>query len=298
LSFIAGVPKVPFQQGPDLSYKSAMDANGETAPGTLGAQLRQATAFLTRLPMASRDRDDDWLDVAEAPTLADSMWLFPLVGFGIGGAGAIALGILAWAGVPTAVAAILAVGVMVWLTGALHEDGLSDVADGFGGGADKPSKLEIMRDSRLGAYGALTLAVVTVARIAAIAAIAAVDVGAAAGAMIAGATWSRALFAPTMRWLPPAREDGLGAGAGTPSEAGSWRGMGLAALLVLLVIATPAGWGTLVVLAAGALGAFAVGWIAQKQIDGYTGDVLGAAQQVAEAAALVAASAVIVGNTI
>lgn len=287
-----------------MSYKSVMDANDKPGPNPLAAQLRLATAFLTRLPASTAHRDgetpgDPIPEPDDAPVnLAQAMWLFPLVGFGIGGVGAIALGVLSWAGVPAAVAATLAVGVMVWITGALHEDGLSDVADGFGGGGDKEAKLEIMRDSRLGAYGALTLAVVTVARIAAVATIAAVDVGAAIGAMIAAATWSRALFAPTMRWIEPARDDGLGAQAGTPSEGDSWKGMGLAALLVLLVLMTPAGAGTLVVLAAGGAGAFAVGLIALRQIGGYTGDVLGAAQQVAEAAALVAASAVIAGNTL
>ncbi len=295
-----------------MSYKSAMDANDESGTNPLADQLRLATAFLTRLPLADARPDtgagagvhgDAPEDASTDPQdvlgeLAAAMWLFPLVGFGIGGVGAIALGVLSWAGVPAAVAATLAVGVMVWITGALHEDGLSDMADGFGGGADRDAKLAIMRDSRLGAYGALTLAVVTVARIAAIATITAVDVGGAIGAMIAAATWSRALFAPTMRWIEPARTDGLGANAGTPGEGTSWKGMGLAVLLVFLVLVTPAGAGTLIVLAAGGAGAFAVGLIALKQIGGYTGDVLGAAQQAAEAAALVAASAVIAGNTL
>ncbi len=281
-----------------LSYKSGMDANDQNGRDELFAQLRLATAFLTRLPVDHRSADDDpFPDPDEGPAdLASAIWLFPLVGFAIGGAGALALGALTWGGVPAAVAATLSIGAMVWLTGALHEDGLSDVADGFGGGEDREDKLEIMRDSRLGAYGTITLAVVIVTKIAALATIATVDIGAAAGALIAAATWSRALFAPTMRWLAPAREDGLGALAGEPGEGTSWKGLGLAILLVLLVLATPAGYGIIVILAAGGLGAFVVGFIALQQIGGYTGDVLGAAQQIAETAVLVAASAVIVGS--
>jgi adenosylcobinamide-GDP ribazoletransferase len=274
-----------------------MNANTESSEresqtGNILAQFRLAGAFLTRLSL-------DHADGAEtAPAdLSRAMWLFPLVGFGIGGAGAIALALLSWAGIPPAVAATLAIGIVVWLTGALHEDGLADLADGFGGGATRDQKLEIMRDSRIGTYGVLTLAVIVVAKIAALATIAAVDIGAAAGTLIAAATWSRSMFAPTMRWLPPARDDGLGALAGTPSEGDSWKGLALGALLAALVLITPAGGGLLIILAGGGVGAFAIGWLALRQIDGYTGDVLGGAQQAAEAAVLIVASAVIIGNT-
>lgn len=280
-----------------MSYNRAMDANSDNERSSFVDQFRLAAAFLTRLPVERRAEDGREDPEPGTPaSLAESIWLFPLVGFGIGGAGAIVLALLAWLGVPPVVAVILAVGVTVLVTGALHEDGLSDVADGFGGGRDRASKLEIMRDSRLGAYGALTLAVVVVAKIAALATIADWHVGAAAGAMIASATWSRAMFAPLMRWLAPARADGLGAGAGTPGEWETWKGLILGALLAVLMIVSPAGAGVIVVLAVGGLAAFAMGWIAMRQIGGYTGDVLGAAQQVAEVATLVAASAAIVGG--
>lgn len=281
-----------------MSYKSGMDANDENGRTQLSAQLRLAVAFLTRLPVERASDDGDaFSEIDETqPDLAAAMWLFPLVGFAIGLAGALALGALTWGGVPAPVAATLTIGVMIWLTGALHEDGLSDIADGFGGGGDRERKLEIMRDSRLGAYGTVTLAVVVITKIAALATIATHDVGAAAGALIAAAVWSRALIAPIMRWLEPARDDGLGANAGQPSEGDSWKGLGLAVLLVLLVLITPAGFGVITILIAGGLGAFAVGVIALRQIGGYTGDVLGAAQAIAETAALVAASAVISGS--
>ncbi len=105
------------------------------------------------------------------------------------------------------------------------------------------------------------------------------------------------MFAPTMRGLPPARDDGLGALAGTPNEGETWKGLALGALLAALVLITPAGVGLLIILAAGGGGALVVGWLALRQIDGYTGDVLGGVQQAAETAVLIAASAVIMGNT-
>ncbi len=276
-----------------------MNANPESlgpepdAPD-MATQFRLAAAFLTRLPVdnASAIEDGD----APQADLARAMWLFPVVGVGIGGVGAIALAVLTWLAVPPAVAATLAIGVVIWLTGALHEDGLADLADGFGGGQAREQKLDIMRDSRLGTYGVLSLAVITVAKIAALASIAVVDTGAAAGALIAAAAWSRAMFAPTMRWLPPARDDGLGALAGTPNEGETWKGLALGALLAALMLITPAGGGVLLILAAGGAGAFVVGWLALRQIDGYTGDVLGGVQQAAEAAVLIVASAVIIGN--
>ena len=289
---------MPVPKGWQLSYNRTMNANTESPdrqskPSLILAQFRLAAAFLTRLPV---ERTDGGAETAPAD-LSRAMWLFPLVGFGIGGTGAIALAVLTWAGIPAPVAATLAIGFVVWLTGALHEDGLADLADGFGGGGAREQKLEIMRDSRIGAYGMLTLAVIVVAKIAALAAIVAVDIGAAAGALIAATAWSRAMFAPTMRWLPPARDDGLGALAGTPTEGDTWKGLALGALLAALVLITPAGGGVLIILAAGGVGAFAVGWLALQQIDGYTGDVLGGVQQVAEAAVLIVASAVIMGNT-
>lgn len=106
------------------------------------------------------------------------------------------------------------------------------------------------------------------------------------------------MFAPIMRWLPPAREDGLGALAGTPSEGDSWKGLALGALLAALVLITPAGGGLLMILVAGGAGAFVIGLLALRQVGGYTGDVLGGIQQAAEAAVLVVASAVIMGHTV
>lgn len=199
-----------------------MDANTETSKPSVLAQFRLATAFLTRLPVErgftgddaidpEDDAGDDDLNPMETPgQLAAAMWLFPLVGFAIGGTGAIVLGLLAWAGVPAAVAATLAIGAIIALTGALHEDGLADIADGFGGGTDKDSKIRIMRDSRIGTYGVVAVAIVLIAKITALSAIAEWNIGAGAAALIAATTWSRA----------PVRADHALAVSRTPGRAG------------------------------------------------------------------------------
>src|ERR1043166_4205407 len=125
-------------------------------------ELRTAAAFLTRLPMPHPDGP-------RPANFVRAQRMFPVVGALIGIAvGALFLGMLG-IGIPALAAAALALGASALLTGALHEDGLADVADGFGGGRDRDAKLEIMRDSRLGTYGALILMVSFVAKLAALA---------------------------------------------------------------------------------------------------------------------------------
>src|SRR5579864_2013 len=118
--------------------------------------LLAAAAFLTRVPVPHR---------ASPPNLARAYRAFPLVGVAIGAVvGAVYL-LLLWIGLPTIGAAVLALGAGAWLTGGLHEDGLADLADGFGGGRDQAAKLDVMRDSRLGTYGALALMISFVAKV-------------------------------------------------------------------------------------------------------------------------------------
>src|SRR6516164_8758069 len=130
-------------------------------PAGFFAGFLAATAFFTRLPVDPRPAGD-W-------RLADSAWAFPLVGAGIGGGAALAfllaqlVGLASW---PTALSSVSA-GIV--LTGALHEDGLADTADGFCGGRDREEKLAIMRDSRQGTYGVLAIVLSVLPRAAALA---------------------------------------------------------------------------------------------------------------------------------
>jgi adenosylcobinamide-GDP ribazoletransferase len=168
----------------------------------------------------------------------------------------------------------------------LHEDGLADTADGFGGGATREEKLSIMRDSRTGAFGVLALLFSVGLRAAAIA-----EIGTrwhVLAALIAAHALSRGVLPAAMRRLDPVRSDGLGAGAGRPDQSHVWVALGLALILAIIGTGLRAGIGAAV---AAALVAAAIAWLAQRQIGGQTGDVLGAIEQGAETAALLAAAA-------
>ena len=237
-----------------------------------------ATALLTRLPM---DRA-----VPADGTVAAAAWAFPLVGAGIGALAAIAFLIAELLALGPGPAAFLAVLAGVAVTGAFHEDGLADTLDGFMGGHDREQKLAIMRDSRQGTHGVLALVFSVGLRTAALAAIA--EPLHAGLALLAAHAFSRGLLPATMLALAPARADGLGATAGTPS-----RGMAIAAAVIGLVVTIgalgPAKGGVGIILAAGAVTLAAL--LARRQIGGYTGDVLGAFQQTGEIVMLLVAAA-------
>ena len=234
--------------------------------------LRVAAAFLTRLP----------LPVPEGrgiAAVAGACRAFPLVGAAIGLAAGAVFFAAQFLGLGVWLAAALAVTCQVLLSGALHEDGLADVVDGLGA-YERARRLEIMRDSRIGTYGVLALILATVLRIAAVAGLA--D-NALAGLVVAAAL-SRAVMAWPMALLPPARDDGLVASAGTPPRGGVIEGA-LIALVLALVISGPAG---ILAAATAAFAALSVAWLVGRAIGGITGDVIGAAQVLAEIAALLA----------
>ena len=236
--------------------------------------LRTAVAFLTRLPMPH----------PTGPMPANfirAQRMFPIVGAAIGGAvGLVCLGMRIM-GVPDLAAAALALGVSAVLTGALHEDGLADVADGFGGGRDPAAKLEIMRDSRLGTYGALTLMVSFVAKLAALAALPDAFV---VQSLIAAHALARGVLPAMAMRLPYARKDGLAANAGRPDSMTAAIAGASALVIALLSLPWSGALGAALVAAGCAIG---MAWLAQRQIGGQTGDVLGGAEQVGETAILV-----------
>lgn len=236
--------------------------------------LRTATAFLTRLPMPHPDG-------ARPERFAQAQRLFPVVGAGIGAAVGLFCLLLRAVGVPDLAAAALALGGGALLTGALHEDGLADLADGLGGGRDIAAKLEIMRDSRLGSYGALALVVSFVAKLSALAAIPDTLV---VQSLIAAHALGRGVLPAIAVSLPYARKDGLAASAGRPD--GTIAAVAGALALGIALLALPFAGALLAAIAAGA-GAWIVASVAKWQIGGQTGDVLGAAEQVAETAILV-----------
>lgn len=241
--------------------------------------VRIAVAFLTRLPMPHPHG-------AKPDAFVRAHRVFPLVGAAIGGVvGLVDLAFQAL-GLPAMAAAALALGAGALITGALHEDGLADLADGFGGGRDKPAKLEIMRDSRLGTYGALILIVSFAAKLSALAAL---PRGGVVPGLIACHALARGVLSPMITLMPQARRDGLAATAGAPSPAIAAIAAASACVIALLVLPWTAALAAAVV---AAMCGFAIGMLAQRQIGGITGDVLGATEQVSETAILLLLAAI------
>jgi adenosylcobinamide-GDP ribazoletransferase len=247
-------------------------------PSRLLADFAAATAFLTRIP-ALRP-----LDHAEFP--ADAAWAFPLVGAGIGAVCAFVFLLAQLLRLGDWPAALLAVLAGLALTGALHEDGLADTADGFFGGHDREQRLAIMRDSRHGTFGVLAIVLSVLLRAAALAEIG--DAIQAGLALIAAHAASRGTLPIIMRALKPARAEGLGAAAGRPRLP-----LAVAALVIGTVLALaalgPARGALAIALAGSAL--LGSGVMVRRRIGGYTGDVLGAFQQVAEIVMLLTSTA-------
>ncbi|MFT5510697.1 MAG: adenosylcobinamide-GDP ribazoletransferase [Hyphomicrobiaceae bacterium] len=232
-----------------------------------------ALMFLSRIPTGR---------VSEpVPTIASATWAFPLVGALIGCVGALGYVLSIAADLPPAMAGIIALALMIAVSGAIHEDGLADLADGLGGGRDVAHKLSIMRDSNLGSYGVLTLILALSLRGLAIMSLA--DIVVVASSIIALAIASRSLMVLGLYFMPSARSDGLGQAASRVSL--SRTVIASACGLVALIALSPY-W--LVVLVCMMLGAALIGWLAWRQIGGQTGDVLGAMQQCSEIAGWVA----------
>lgn len=240
--------------------------------------LRVATAFLTRIPMPHPEG-------ARPPNFGRMQRVFPLIGAAIGALVGLAYLGLLLIGLPVLAAAALAFGASAILTGGLHEDGLADVADGFGGGRDKAAKLEIMRDSRLGTYGALILMVSFAAKVSALAVL---PMTAVVPALVTAHSLARGALPVFSHSQPRARNDGLAVASVRPDSSTMVIAAALALLIVFLCLpATEA----LMSAIAGVLGSGSIVLIARQQIGGVTGDVLGAAEQLGETCVLLVLAA-------
>jgi adenosylcobinamide-GDP ribazoletransferase len=191
------------------------------------------------------------------------------------------------AGLSGFVVAALALTTLALTTGAFHEDGLADTADGLFGGHTPERRLEIMKDSRIGSYGALALGLSLLLRASLIAMI--LDrsgAWAAAAAMLAVAPWSRAEGLFLLATQPTARSSGAAAAAGQPSAATARIALALSLVLATgLALAAQLPLAGLLIGLALAHGAAAIlSRLARRLIGGQTGDILGAAQQLAEIA--------------
>jgi adenosylcobinamide-GDP ribazoletransferase len=251
--------------------------------GQWRTDCRTSVGFLTRLPLEPET-------ALPPPALAAAGRAFPVAGLLVGVIVGAVLVLAVWLGAPAAVAALLGVAAGLGLTGALHEDGLADIADGFGGGASRERKLEIMRDSRIGTYGVLALIVMVALKTTAFAILAAQSVWLAFAVILAAAAMSRVAPAGILYLLAPARRDGLSLEAGRPGRGTVLQALALATVISVVVLSPVSVlFGLITVPLAGLAGLGAVVWLARRQIGGQTGDVAGASQVVSEAAILIAA---------
>jgi len=260
------------------------------APGDVVQWLRDLKVcliFLTRLPLAMPD--------ATPPALAASARAFGPAGAITGALAAAVYAILHAFAVPAGVAVAVMLAATGLVTGALHEDGLADCADGFGGGRERESRLAIMRDSRIGSYGVIALILAFLIRWSALAHIA----GAAGGwpvaaVVIAAASLSRTAMVLALWALPAARTEGRSAEAGRPGRSTLAQAAGIAFIIFVAVLWSVASFSAMAAMAlAGLAAGLAVMALARRLIGGQTGDVCGSVQVTAEAAILIAASATV-----
>ena len=228
-----------------------------------------AVQFLTRIPVRVRFEPGD---------LQRATGAFPAVGAVVASIGVGARWVLApWLGAE--LATIVALAAMVVATGAFHEDGLADTADGLWGGHTPDERLRIMRDSRLGTYGTVALIALFAVKFAALAPM---GLGVFAATLVPAMVLGRASSLVLMRAIPPA-PDSLASLAGPPSAVG-WVVVGVS------VVASLAGFGLrawLPLVLAGVV-IVASGSIVRRKVGGINGDQLGAANQLVEVAVLVA----------
>ncbi|MEO1092886.1 MAG: adenosylcobinamide-GDP ribazoletransferase [Pseudomonadota bacterium] len=232
--------------------------------------LKLATQFLTRLPVT--------LDRTPPPLAQVAGW-FPVVGAGLGLIAGLVFAGLTLAGLPTLAAACVVLALLALLTGALHEDGLADCADALGV-RERGRRLEVMRDSRIGSFGAQALIFVTLARFIGLSSL--WDPWQQLTTLVVAAALSRGAIVALWSFLPPARNDGLAAGR-RPGPIAVALGLGLPAAAALVLL-PPAVATSMLALTVATL--IVWGAVAKRAFGGQTGDVLGAGQQLCEAVML------------
>lgn len=260
-----------------------MTMNKTDLPRFAISDVPAAIGLLTRIPIP--------VDAQSATVRgARAAWAYPIAGLAVGSAGALAGATALTFASSAELAAALALLVMVVITGALHEDGLADCADGFWGGHTPARRLEIMKDSRIGAYGVIALILSLLIRWIALTAL--FDAGFVWSGPIAAAALSRAFMVVVMCIMPQARTDGLGATVGSPDIWTTCLALGIG-IVVVTVLWPKFLWAGGICLV---LGVFGPLLIAQRKIGGQTGDVLGATQQVSDILLLIAFAAGVSGQ--
>ena len=239
--------------------------------------VTQALSLLSRLPLRGVSHDRG----------ARAGWAYPVAGLVIGGLAALGGSVAQWLGLPAPLAALVALAVLVICSGAIHEDGLADTADGLWGGWTRQRRLEIMTDSHIGTYGVIALCLSLGARGAALWLLFEEGPATATGAILASAALSRAVMPGLMSALPHARATGLSHSQGRPTRRTAALGLGIACAVTIMLTGAPGVWAIIWALIVSVL----VARVAQVRIAGQTGDILGASQQATEIAVLLSLSA-------
>ena len=239
-----------------------------------------ATRFLTRIPIGRSDQLHTNLSTATR--------IFPFVGAIVGLIGGLIFVLASFVGMPPFLSALTALGATILITGALHEDGLADAADGFGGGSTPVARLKIMRDSQIGVFGGLALVFSVLARVGAITALA--DPWLVAAALIAAGSLSRGILPWIMSRVELACETGVAATVGKPSTASAAIAAVVGGVMSVLCLGPTEG---IIVLALAMLVAWLGGRLARRFLGGYNGDLLGAVQQSVEIVVLLGTVAMV-----
>jgi adenosylcobinamide-GDP ribazoletransferase len=228
-----------------------------------------AFVLLSRLPTGWHQFPAD-----NPPNFTSALWAFPVVGLVIGSATGLTLSGAAALALPPLVAAALAVFVSLLLSGAMHEDGLADMADGFGGGHDAESKIRIMHDSRIGSYGVMALVLASLARAGLLIAASAQFAGMALVLIIALAhAASRFLPCLQLAIAPVSPHAKLASLTGHGGSLRMLAGLAIWALPLGFLFGWAAACSAALLCSVMAMG---VAKLAQRQVGGLTGDVMGA----------------------
>jgi cobalamin 5'-phosphate synthase/cobalamin synthase len=228
-------------------------------------------SFLSRLPLPRADYD--------AADLGKATLLFPVVGALLGGIEAGALWVLSGK-LPALLGAMLILVLHALLTGALHLDGLADMADGFGGGRTREDVLRIMRDHATGAYGVVALILLLGVKAAALSSLLATD---SWPVLVVAAALGRYTAVPLSRFLPYARKNEGGLGAALTDHVGPAELLGATVLALGIAVGLAGARTGAIWFGAAAMVTWAVGGMAKERIGGVTGDTMGAATELTEA---------------
>lgn len=258
------------------------DPNARARPRTplrrLGEEFLLALTLLTRIPVPRFRIETD-------ADLGSAFWAYPIVGALVGAIGAATFAGAEFVGLAGMPAIVLAIAAMVIATGAFHEDGFADFWDGVGGGQTREQKLEIMRDSRLGTYGAMALMILFVLTLALLVNLNfnlrqySAPIGEAmAGILISTAALQRAAIGLPLWLLGPARKDGLAADTPAPSAVTIAAGVAIAFVLSACLLGLSHAF---YALAAALAASSVVTVLSAHYLGGRTGDALGTAASMA-----------------